>query len=173
MEASARYVKIKKKAVSQCQPTVPSCNCTFSEESVFDTRSEIMAASVGAMSPLLLTGIGFAIWKYIQSKAQDIPFERAPSDISDDYYEQKRGSKGRVSPLGSDYNYARRGSTPLSISDTDNEYYISETPTSETPLSDMNQDEKWRVPTKAQPPSNNGRVVVAPAKSDSLNGWMF
>lgn len=132
-----------------------------------------MAASIGAMGPLLLTGVGFAIWKYIQSKGQDIAFERAPSDVSDDYYDSRRGSKGRVSPQssGSDYNYARRGSTPLSITDTENEFYLAETPSSETP--ELNQGDKWNPSSRAAPPSNVGRASIAPAKSEALNGWMF
>ena len=148
------------------------CNCTFDEEAVFDTSSEIMAASIGAMSPLLLTGVGFAVWKYIQSKSQSISFERAPSDVSDDYYDSRQGSKGRVSPQSSasDYNYARRGSTPLSITDTENEFYLAETPVAETP--EVNQSDRWNSSTRAAPPSNAGRATIAPAKSESLNGWM-
>lgn len=161
------------KAASSCPVKQTGCNCTFAEESPFDTKAEIMAASIGAMSPLLLTGIGFSIWKYIQSKSQDIPFERAPSELSDDFAEPRRGSKGRVSPLGEYNNYARRGSTPLSLTDTENEYYLSETPNSETPMADLNQDDRWSSPSRAPPPSNAGRAMVAPAKSESLNGWMF
>lgn len=160
-------------AASSCPLKQTGCNCTFAEESPFDTKAEIMAASIGAMSPLLLTGIGFSIWKYIQSKSQDIPFERAPSELSDDFAEPRRGSKGRVSPLGEYNNYARRGSTPLSLTDTENEYYLSETPNSETPMADLNQDDRWSSPSRAPPPSNAGRAMVAPAKSEALNGWMF
>ncbi|XP_022333518.2 uncharacterized protein LOC111130643 [Crassostrea virginica] len=160
-------------AVASCLRTQPNCNCTFAQESAFDTRSEILAASIGAMSPLLLTGIGFAIWKYIQSKSEAIPFERAPSEFSDDYQETpRRASKGRVSPQG-EYNYARRGSTPLSITDAENDYFVSDSPNPDTPMSELNQEDRWNSPSRAPPPSNTGRSMVAPAKSEALNGWMF
>ena len=148
-----------------------------------------MAAVVGALSPLIVGGSALGIWKYVQFRKQGPKFERAPSDMTDDSYEEVRNRKGfnknggKITPSSERRDsesdtYARPYSNPLSLSG-DSEYSFEDAHLN-TPMSDMDNDvtqSKWGPASRPLPPSVSGQsrgVYNNPAgKSDAINSWMF
>ncbi|XP_033736334.1 uncharacterized protein LOC117324531 [Pecten maximus] len=169
--------------------STPKCSCDFSDEKdVGTTKSEMLAGAVGAMGPLLAAGAGFGIYKFIQSRtgSSKFGFERAPSDVTDDSYQegkQKKASRGRrnsTTPLRTDTNdpnLSRRGSnaTILSVTDYDDWDVDSDRGISPRDLDDprsymgsplSSSDVSARITPSYQP------TLPSTMKKDNLNSWL-
>ncbi|XP_060083715.1 uncharacterized protein LOC132562954 [Ylistrum balloti] len=146
----------------------PKCSCDFaSENDISTTTTEMLAGAVGAMSPLLAAGAGLGIYKCIQScmSSSKQGFERAPSDLTDDSYQdtkQKKFSRGRrnsTTPLRtetSDLNLSRRGSNATTLSVTDYDDWEDDSERGMSPISFSEV---------------SARITPA-AKNDNINAWL-
>ncbi|KAK3583333.1 hypothetical protein CHS0354_038944 [Potamilus streckersoni] len=114
----------------KCGEQVKQCSCsvpTNVEQIQADTdsavtKSEGLAAAVGALSPLLVGGVGMGIWKIMQMrKSGSANFSRTPSNLSDDSInntqrarsqDKRRGTMASLTDYEEDHGYdsPRRGS---------------------------------------------------------------
>ncbi|XP_069119239.1 uncharacterized protein [Argopecten irradians] len=167
----------------------PKCSCDYTDEKdATTTKTEMLAGAVGALSPLLAAGTGFGIYKFIQSRmgSPKFGFERAPSDVTDDSYQdakQKKASRGRrnsTTPLRTettDPNLSRRGSNATTLSVTDYEDWDIDSERGFSPRdfddarSNMaspvsSSDVSARITPSYQPP------VSSTVKRDNINSWL-
>ncbi|KAL3874348.1 hypothetical protein ACJMK2_037376 [Sinanodonta woodiana] len=146
----------------KCEEQVKQCSCsvpTNVEQSQADTdsavtKSEGLAAAVGALSPLLVGGVGMGIWKMIQMKKSGSgDFSRTPSNLSDDSINNAKKTQDK-----------RRG-TIASLTDFEEDHgYDSPRRGSDADL----------IPGgKQQPPSKLGNPQIpANRNKDDLNAWL-
>jgi len=161
-------------AVQTCSGN--GCQCSFDDESAFKSKSEILAAAVGALSPLLAAGGGFGIWKLIQSKMSD-----TASGLSREGSNLSSGSSRKSGSVSPETNSTRTSmdsrlsrSTPLTLKDMDleDELDFPESPTpTEFDTRDGISSPKWSN-SRQPPPSLMNRTPIS-AKPDELNSWMF
>ncbi|XP_076100652.1 uncharacterized protein LOC143069768 [Mytilus galloprovincialis] len=151
------------------------CNCDFSDESTFKSKSEYLAAAVGALGPMLAVGGGFGIWKLVTSKLTSSPgeFSRETSDLSESPSRRSNNrSPATNSTRASSRVSAWSRSTALTLNDMDAEIdddldFRSDSPTPKEGLSSPAWSNNRKIP-----PSVTNRAP-APAQKNDVNSWMF
>ena len=154
--------------VTQESCTGNGCQCDFGDESPFKSKSEILAAAVGALSPLIAVGGGFGIWKLFQSKMTNTNsgLSREGSDISDGSTRKPRSTSPATNSTHASMESRSSRATPLTLNDMDFDSDL-DFPQSPTP----SESPRWSS-ARQPPPSLTNRAPV-PAKHEDLNSWMF